>query len=223
MLEQSEYATLWSVYLLAMVGILFVWWRMTSIIPWYLPKQLLRIIVAVLLIVPAPVSLGEPEWAPALFVWLFDVALTHGDNPGRGLNYLLAGLAIALLVLLADLWLRKRKQQAQTWESKIFEAHPELNFGRRAEHEANARIAQTVPLSPESLSSADRSSVVATAAAAGVLTVEASTPEPSFTESTIPEFGSSEPTPPETGTPPTTKPSEPEPKPDISKRPDSTD
>ena len=226
MLEQSEYATLWSVYLLAMVGILFVWWRMTSIIPWYIPKQVLRIVVAVLLIVPAPVSLGEPEWAPALFVWLFDVVLTQGDNAGRGLNYLLAGLAAALLVLLADLWLRKRKQQAQSWESKIFEAHPELNFDRRPEAEANARITQTVPLAPEVLSVTDKSPEETSATEPN--RAEPTFSEPDFSEPNFTEPSLTEPTLPETGTPQVTKTlqsnviadSEPE-QSDSSKRPDS--
>ena len=82
MLESSEYVLAWLAYLLSAVGVLAVWWRVTRFIPWMPLKQLLRVLVAAPMLIPAPVAEGALEWAPALFVLLFDITLVkEGDGP----------------------------------------------------------------------------------------------------------------------------------------------
>ena len=102
MLESSETLMAWGAYLLAAVGIMAVWWRLTRFIPWMLPKQLLRVMLAALLLVPAPVSGVNSDWAPAIFVLLFDMTLVDQRDPLRAVSYLLYAQGLALVVLILD-------------------------------------------------------------------------------------------------------------------------
>ncbi|MCG8535575.1 MAG: hypothetical protein MI808_10815 [Pseudomonadales bacterium] len=102
MLESSEYVLAWLAYLLSAVGVLAVWWRVTRFIPWMPLKQLLRVLVAAPMLIPAPVAEGALEWAPALFVLLFDITLVKEGDPLRGLAFVLYAQFIGLLVLVAD-------------------------------------------------------------------------------------------------------------------------
>jgi hypothetical protein len=102
MLDGTEYVAAWIAYLLAALGLMAVWWRITRILPWQPLKQLLRIVVAAPLLIPAPVSSGSLEWAPAVFVLLFDMTLLEEGDPLRALDYVLYALLLALLVLVAD-------------------------------------------------------------------------------------------------------------------------
>lgn len=102
MLESSETLMAWGAYLLAAVGIMAVWWRLTRFIPWMLPKQLLRVILAALLLVPAPVSGVHSDWAPAIFVLLFDMTLVDQKDPLRAVAYLLYAQGLGLVALVLD-------------------------------------------------------------------------------------------------------------------------
>ncbi|MCK5789423.1 MAG: hypothetical protein CSH49_17355 [Alcanivorax sp.] len=104
MLDYLEYLTTWGIYLLAAIGLMTVWWRMTRPIPWPLPRQTLRVLVAATILVPAPVMYGSLDWAPALFVLLLDVTLVSETETEtlRAIPFLLYGLILGLLVLLAD-------------------------------------------------------------------------------------------------------------------------
>lgn len=115
MLENSEYITAWGVYLVSVAGLLAVWWRITSPIPWAALKQLFRVVVAAPLMIPAPVAEGSADWAPAIFVLLFDMTLVKEGDPLRGLAFVLYALFLALLVLVGDALLRhwKGKRTAQ--------------------------------------------------------------------------------------------------------------
>ena len=107
MLESFEYVLAWVVYFAAAVGVMAVWWRITRYLPWLQLRQLLRVLVAAALLVPAPVSSLHPDWAPAIFVLLFDMTLVEQRDPLRGLAYLLYAQALGLCVLLADSLLRR--------------------------------------------------------------------------------------------------------------------
>ena len=102
MLDYIEYITTWAVYLLAAVGLLVVWWRMTRIIPWQPLKQLLRVLVAAIVLMPGPVVYGSADWAPALFVLLLDVTVVKDADTMRAVPFLLYGLILGLLALFAD-------------------------------------------------------------------------------------------------------------------------
>lgn len=102
MLDSMEYTATWGAYLLAAAGILLFWWQVTRIIPWALLRNTLRVLVAVPLLVPAPVTDGQTDWAPALFVLLFDMTLQEVDDPARAMPFLAYGLVIGLVLILVD-------------------------------------------------------------------------------------------------------------------------
>lgn len=110
MLDSTEYAMAWGVYLLGVAGALAVWWRLTRPLPLAPLRHLLRVMVAAPLLIPAPVAAGMDPWAPALFVLLWDATLVEAGDPARSLPYLIYALVLGLLVVLADyLWQRDRK------------------------------------------------------------------------------------------------------------------
>ncbi len=100
--ELSEYNLAWIAYYGGALGLLLVWWRMTRILPWTPLRQLLRILVASLILVPAPIAHGMQELAPALFVLAFDLALVKEGDPTFAVVYLLYGLMVGLAVLVID-------------------------------------------------------------------------------------------------------------------------
>ena len=102
MLDFAEYTITWAIYLLAALGLLAVWWRMTRVIPWVTVKQVLRVLVAAVILMPAPVVYGSTEWAPALFVLLLDITVVKETDAMRAVPFLLYGLILGFVVLLAD-------------------------------------------------------------------------------------------------------------------------
>jgi len=113
MLEQNEYLVTWAVYYGAALGVLLVWWRMTKPIPWVPLKQLLRVLLAAAVLVPAPVDSQSIELAPALFVLLFDLLLIQEGGALRASVYLLYGVVLGLVALIIDglirmVWRRAR-------------------------------------------------------------------------------------------------------------------
>lgn len=102
MLEQNEYLVTWAVYYGAALGVLLVWWRMTKPIPWVPLKQLLRVLLAAAVLVPAPVDSQSIELAPALFVLLFDLLLIQEGDALRASVYLLYGVVLGLVALIID-------------------------------------------------------------------------------------------------------------------------
>ncbi len=106
MLDSVEYAITWGAYLLGVLGVMLFWWRVTGFIPWPILRNVLRLIVIAPLLVPAPVTEGGLDWAPALFVLLFDVTLQEGVNPLRAVPFLVYGAVVALILLLADMGYR---------------------------------------------------------------------------------------------------------------------
>ena len=108
MLEGIEYTLCWGAYLLAAGGLLTVWWRMIKLIPWHFPRQFLRIVLAVVLLAPAPASQGSSEWAPAIFVLLFDLTLVDGTDPLRAVSYVLYGVILGFMALVIDIIIRRQ-------------------------------------------------------------------------------------------------------------------
>ena len=107
MLEDFEFVAAWAVYLLAMCGVLAVWWRITRNLRWQFLKQILRMVVAAVLLVPAPVAVDMKDLAPAVFVLLFDYTLVKDGDPLRAVIYLIYSLGLGTIVLLLDALLRQ--------------------------------------------------------------------------------------------------------------------
>lgn len=106
MLEYTENNVAWAAYCAGALGCLLVWWRMTKPLPWSPVRQLLRILVAAFLLVPAPVAPGMDELAPAFVVLLFDMTLVKGGDALHAAPYLIYGLMLGLVILVIDGFVR---------------------------------------------------------------------------------------------------------------------
>ncbi len=97
MFSESEYQTVWMIYLAAAVCGWLVWWQMTRWIGWWFVREPLLVVMAVLLFTPAQVDPMERWLAPAFIVWLSDMILKTGDNAARMLGDLSLAMAVALV------------------------------------------------------------------------------------------------------------------------------
>ena len=88
----EEYIIGWAVYLVAVVGLLVVFWRMTRSIPWFYFKRGLRLAVAALLLVPMLIPESQGFYAPA---WIQGGLLLVFDGVE---SFLPAGRILALSV-----------------------------------------------------------------------------------------------------------------------------
>lgn len=96
MFSFQEYIIGWSIYLVATLGVLWVFWRMTRNIPWFYFKQSLRLVVAVFFLVPAAADGVTEYWAPAWIKGILGLVFTGVD----ALTPVLRGLIIVALIAL---------------------------------------------------------------------------------------------------------------------------
>lgn len=111
MFNESEYQTVWLVYLAAAACGWLVWWKMTSWIAWWFVREPLWVAMAVLLFTPVRVDQMEPAQAPATIILLLDAILDTGDNEARilgDLSLVMGGAMLAYIVfaLLRAAWIR---------------------------------------------------------------------------------------------------------------------
>jgi hypothetical protein len=122
MFSFEEYIIGWSVYLVAVMGILAVFWRMTRSIPWLHVKQCLRLIVATLFLVPTfvePQAIQSsfhylsPAWIQGILQLIFS-SIEKAIPIGRLLLMSLLGVFIIyLLILIAQYFVRKKVPTAK--------------------------------------------------------------------------------------------------------------
>lgn len=111
----------WSIYLLSAAALLLTAWRITRPF-WTWLRDPLRILTAVLLLMPAEVDPEKGYYAPAIFVVAFELLSVQGGGSGAlvGVRLLLVSLAAILAVWTLRLlwyWLlgsRKRKSAARS-------------------------------------------------------------------------------------------------------------
>lgn len=113
MFNESEYETIWLVYLAAAACAWLVWWKMTSYIAWWFVREPLWVAMAVLLFTPVRVDPMESAQAPATIILLLDAVLDTGENQARMLGDLslvmgLALVAYVIFALLRTAWIRWR-------------------------------------------------------------------------------------------------------------------
>ncbi|WP_373186724.1 hypothetical protein [Halopseudomonas sp.] len=106
MFNESEYETVWLVYLAAAACGWLVWWKMTSWIAWWFVREPLWVAMAVLLFTPVKVDQMEPAQAPATIILLLDAILDTGDNEARILGDLSLVMGVAMLAYIAFALLR---------------------------------------------------------------------------------------------------------------------
>lgn len=93
---ENDYLLAWSAYLLAALGCLMVWLRMTGWM-WRYLREPLRVLVAVLLLSPTIVDPAKEQFAPAVAIAAMDLLLGVGNNAWRAV----ADLAMYGLIALA--------------------------------------------------------------------------------------------------------------------------
>jgi hypothetical protein len=114
MFSAQEYIIGWVVYLIAALGLLFVFWRMTRSIPWFYPKQYLRLIGAAFLLSPAVVDDAAAYLAPAWVMATLQLVFTGVDNfwPLARvvlMAALIAAMIYSLLLIALHLYRRQRR------------------------------------------------------------------------------------------------------------------
>ena len=117
---ENDYLLAWGAYLIAALGCLLVWLRMTGWM-WRYLRELLRVLVAVLLFSPTIVDPGKDEFAPAIAITALDLLFQVGNNVWRAAAdlamYSLIALALYLLFVAIrwplERWWQGREASAQ--------------------------------------------------------------------------------------------------------------
>ncbi len=112
----NDYMLMWLLYLLGVVGLLIVAWRLTRSWPKWLSVSV-RFIGACLLLVLAVVDKERELYAPALVVGPFEWLSKSPEHAEPAISALIlwAGVALVLIVLVqlgAHFWRRKSATQA---------------------------------------------------------------------------------------------------------------
>jgi hypothetical protein len=96
MLEFQEYASGWLVYLLSVMGLLIVTWRLFRAMPWVYPRRIIFLTILVLFVTPV---LGDNGyWSPAWIVGSLEFLF-------GGLDSVLPILRIMLIIWLVTILL----------------------------------------------------------------------------------------------------------------------
>lgn len=80
MFTAEEYITGWCIYLVAVLGLLVLFWVITRDLPWHHLKQSLRLIVATVLLVPGIVENAPGFLAPAWVKGILQLIFTGADG-----------------------------------------------------------------------------------------------------------------------------------------------
>ena len=105
-MTSTDYLMAWSIYLLSAAALLLTAWRITRPF-WIWLKDPLRILSAVLLLMPTEVDPEKGYYAPAAFVVAFELLSVQGGGTAAliGVRLLLVSLAAILAVwILRLLW-----------------------------------------------------------------------------------------------------------------------
>ena len=101
MFALEEYLWGWIIYLLAAIGLLTVFWRVTQSIALIYLKQSLRLIIATLLLTPALIENTSWLWSPAWVQGLLQLIFVGMDGfLPVGRHLLIAVCAILIVYLL---------------------------------------------------------------------------------------------------------------------------
>ncbi len=125
---ENDYLLAWSAYLVAALGCLLVWFRLTGWM-WRYVREPLRVLVVVLLFSPTIVEPAKEQFAPAVAITAMDLLLGVGNNVWRAVADLsMYGLIMFTLYLLfvAVRWPVERWWQARKGPAPIAADEPTL-------------------------------------------------------------------------------------------------
>ena len=111
MLTDNEYMMAWGVYLLAVVGLGAVWWRITrplGRVRWL--QNVLRVLYFSLLVTPAIVVADNvARMAPAAMIWILETTLVDAQDVGRVYTPLAVAAVAGVIIALGEALLRGRR------------------------------------------------------------------------------------------------------------------
>lgn len=152
----NDYLLAWSVYLVAALGCLLVWFRFTGWM-WRALREPLRLIVAVLLFTPTIVDPAKEQFAPAIAITAMDILLDVGNNAWRAVAdlafYGVIAFALYLLLVLVR-WPIERKarqrraarsEQAQEEDEDPRTLRERLAAGEPQDYVPHGRYVRTEP------------------------------------------------------------------------------
>jgi hypothetical protein len=140
-----DYTIAWSLYAVAALGCLWVWFKLTGWM-WRYVKEPLRVIAFVLLATPTIVDPAREQYAPALAISAMDLALKVGSNVWRAasdlLMYGMFAFALYLLFVLIR-WPIEKSRKARQPRTAVEQPVPEADAD--ADDEPFARPAARKP------------------------------------------------------------------------------
>lgn len=119
-----EYLTAWIVVGVAGLGALAGVFLLSRAIPWPLLRSLVRVLAAVLLLVPAPIGVIEGYYAPAFVVLLMEGVLRGEGSATPALTMLGVAAGLAVFAVFAAYLLNRRRASSSDGNA---EPNPEPN------------------------------------------------------------------------------------------------
>jgi len=139
----NDYTIAWSLYAVAALGCLWVWFKLTGWM-WRYLKEPLRVIGLVLLFTPTIVDPAREQYAPALAISTMDLALKVGSNVWRAASDLLMYGMFAFALYLLFVLIRWPLERSR--EARQAKAAPEQPADAGADDEPFARPAERKPV-----------------------------------------------------------------------------
>lgn len=133
MSSSQEYLFSWGMYLLSVLGLMIVWWRMTG---WVRPpvlRNILRVSALVALLTPYPVPDQESFLAPALMMTFLEGLFYEAYGFARaGIPLILAVIIANIVYLVIDLgWQMFRRKRAAGEDGPAPGSHDEESAQER--------------------------------------------------------------------------------------------
>ncbi len=129
MFSFQEYLIGWGIYLFSVVGLLFVYWRMTRFIPWRYLRDCTRLLGAVFLLLPTVIEESSNYWAPAWIKALLNIIFSEIDAvwpiARLFLIVLLASYLIYFVLLLISAGMSKMRSNSSAEQTSTHQERTE--------------------------------------------------------------------------------------------------
>jgi len=106
-LGNSSYLIAWSVYLIAAVGLICVFWRMTRNLKLRRTRRSLRALVAVVIFTPINIGVNSHWLAPAYLVGAYDWVLGRSEKAIEAGFYISAAYVLMIGVIMLESVIRR--------------------------------------------------------------------------------------------------------------------
>lgn len=108
----SQYGVAWLIIGGAGLAVALCLWMLTRPIPWTWLRTLVRCLIPIWLLLPAPIQVVDDRYAPAFIVAIFEGFFRSGGEPWPAIYALIAATSIVLAVIL--IWAALRWYRGRT-------------------------------------------------------------------------------------------------------------